>query len=187
MINLGKQTNSTNSKKKNDSLPPEKVYVLDASAIYNGILARNLDGRKFIPECVVAEVEGMFRGEALIAEGYSQKDVFTMLPTDASFKRVNVSAKETGDIQELSECDCSVLAIALDLLEQDFTVEILSDDYDIQNLASFMSIPYSGVAWKGITRVYRYYWVCPACGMKSKQKMKRCIECGTPMKRKSRK
>ncbi|NHJ49523.1 MAG: hypothetical protein FK733_17165 [Asgard group archaeon] len=173
---------NNNSQSRNSS---KQLYVLDASAIYNGILSHNLPGYKFLPECVISEIRDMIRGEALIEEALLYDDLRIVSTEVGYIKKVKQIAGETGDIQELSECDLSVIAVALGIVEQNKSVMIVSDDYDIQNLANYMKIPCRGVHWKGITSIHKYHWVCPACKTVSSEKRSYCLECGTEMKRKT--
>ncbi|HUT79898.1 MAG TPA: hypothetical protein VMZ29_01745 [Candidatus Bathyarchaeia archaeon] len=178
------------SKKNIGKDSPEKanqVYVLDASAIYNGILAHNLQGVKYVPECVLSEIEGMLRGEAIIEEALLYEDLKIISPELPFIRDSKQYAEETGDIQELSECDLSVIAVALSLKAQNLKAYIVSDDYDIQNLANHIGLKFRGVHWKGITSKYEYFWICPGCGFKSKKSYVECIECGTQMKKKAQK
>jgi len=162
----------------------EKAFVIDASAIFNGILSHNLHGKKYLPQCVTYEIEGMHRGEALLEEIAAKKDVIVTIPDKTAFTEVNHQANETGDIAELSECDMSVVAVAFELQSKNNLVEIITDDYDIQNLANYMGIPYKGIYWKGITQIHVYSWVCTGCGFKSKKQTNSCFECGSTMKKK---
>ena len=165
----------------------EKSFVIDASAIYNGVLSHKLLGKKYLPQCVTYEIQGMYRGEALLEEISVKKDVVVTIPTIESIKAIDDYAKRTGDIAELSECDIKVIALAYEIQLQGQSVEIITDDYDIQNLANYMNIPYKGIYWKGITWVHEYTWVCTGCGFKTKEKMETCYDCGSPMKKKVQK
>ena len=175
------ETNLSMKSKKKD------VIVLDASAIYNGVLTHNIPGIKYIPDCVLEEVRGMLKGEAIIEEALLYKELKVLAPDSESLTEIKQKASETGDIQELSDCDLSVLAIAKKLQKQYASVLILSDDYDIQNLANYIGLLCKGIHWKGITSLHEYLWICTGCGAKSKEKMKYCLECGTELIRKTQK
>jgi UPF0271 protein len=171
--------NKSNQKSSNIS------YVLDASAVYNGILAHNLKGLKYLPECVITEIQGMIRGEAIIEEALLYEDLKIASVEPDSLAKIKEVAQKTGDIQELSNCDLAVLSIAYTLIEQKIAVTIISDDYDIQNLAAYLNIPSRGIYWKGITSIHKYQWVCPACKAISVEKRTHCIECGTELKKRT--
>ncbi|MBN1328743.1 MAG: hypothetical protein JXA54_04640 [Candidatus Heimdallarchaeota archaeon] len=179
--------NPKKSLEKDSQEKTNQVYVLDASAIYNGILEHNLQGIKYVPECVISEIQGVLRGEAIIEEVQLYEDLKIISPEIPFIKESKQYAQETGDIQELSDCDLTVIAIALSLKSKNSKACIISDDYDIQNLANHLGLKFRGVHWKGITSKHEYIWVCPGCGFKSKKSYNECTECGTPMKKKAQK
>ncbi len=67
------------NRSKNSQLHSNNIYVLDASAIYNGVLTHNISGVKYIPQCVLEEVRGMMRGEALIEEALLYEELQTIV------------------------------------------------------------------------------------------------------------
>ena len=129
----------------------------------------------------------MMRGEALIEEALLYEELQTIVPDEEILLEIEKQARVTGDIHELSDCDLAVLAVAKSLSLKELDVIILSDDYDIQNLAAHIGLVCKGIHWKGITSIHEYFWVCPGCGNKSKTQTDNCIECGTEMKRKTHK
>lgn len=161
-----------------------KNVVLDASAIYNGILSQDLKGKKYLPLCVIEEIMGDFRGEAFLAEIKQDRSIIQTSPKKDFVTKAKKQAEKTGDIVELSSCDLEVLATALELYTEESSVELISDDYDIQNLAEFLKIPYRGIYWKGISSVHQYYWKCTGCGITSSKPQDECIECGSKMVKK---
>ena len=163
----------------------EKVFVLDASAIFNGILAQNLDGRKFVTECVIFEIQGMLRGEVLLEKISLSTDIIQTNPAQKSIRFIQKIASETGDIDELSSCDIEIISLAHELKKNNENVILITDDYDIQNLANSLQINFRGIYWKGIAYIHDYYWLCIGCGAKSKEKQEICIECGSEMKKKT--
>jgi UPF0271 protein len=170
---------------RENSNQKEKNFVLDASAIYNGVLSQNLPGKKYLPHCTIQEIEDMLRGEAFKEEIANTDNVVVLEPENSSITIITDNAKKTGDIEELSECDIHVLALALDLNKNKQYPMIISDDYDIQNLAKHLGLKFRVVHWKGITKLHEYFWLCTGCGAKSKEKQDTCIECGSPMKKKT--
>ena len=170
---------------KSSDKTSSKVFVLDASAIYNGILTHNLVGMKYLPDCVVDEIKGMLRGEAIIEEALLYDDVKIASPEPESINKIKDIAQKTGDIQELSDCDIAVLALGSSIYSENNQMRIISDDYDIQNLAKHIGLPYRGIQWKGITHTHEYLWICTGCGIISKDKIDTCIECGSEVKKKT--
>lgn len=171
--------------KEHGTITQNMNFVLDASAIYNGILSQNLSGKMYIPQCTILEIEDMLRGEAFKEEIIRSDKIIVRDPDDFSVNFITEGAKDTGDIVELSICDIQILALAFYLKKQNENPVIISDDYDIQNLAKHLGLKCRGVLWKGITKLYEYFWLCTGCGIKSKVKRDICIECGSPMKKKT--
>ncbi|MHA1185449.1 MAG: hypothetical protein ACTSSK_01035 [Candidatus Heimdallarchaeota archaeon] len=149
-------------------------FVLDASAIYNGVLSQNLPGRKYLPQCTAFKEEITNTDSVLVLD-----------PENSSVTIITDKAKSTGDIDELSDCDIQILALTLELKNKKLNPTIISDDYDIQNLAKHLGLKCRGVHWKGITKLHEYFWLCTGCGAKSKEKQDLCIECGSPIKKKT--
>jgi UPF0271 protein len=127
----------------------------------------------------------MMRGEAIIEEALLYDELQIIVPDNDILSEIKKQAKETGDIHELSDCDLAVLALARSLVLDAYEVVILSDDYDIQNLANHIGLLCKGIHWKGITSIHEYFWICPGCGNKSKKQVENCMECGTKMIRKT--
>ncbi|MFQ6054998.1 MAG: NOB1 family endonuclease [Methanosarcinales archaeon] len=88
-------------------------------------------------------------------------------------------AKKTGDISKLSKTDISLLAKALEYIDKD--VIIVTDDYAVQNVASYLKIKVKPIIqkkikkklqWKkqciGCGRYYTDKEVCPFCGCNTK-------------------
>ena len=63
----------------------------------------------------------------------------------------------------LSETDTSVLALALDLLEEGKNPIVVSDDYAVQNVAEGINIAYQSLATLGIRQKFEWTYYCPAC------------------------
>ena len=75
---------------------------------------------------------------------------------------VETSSIELGEASALSDADKEVLALALELKSLG-EVEIVSDDYSIQNMAEALGIGYRGLTTRGIRRRFRWLLYCPGC------------------------
>ena len=82
-----------------------------------------------------------------------------------------------GNLNDLSEADLSVLALALDF-KQEKEVEIWSGDFDIQNVCSSLNLKYYDLLKRSITEKRLFIWRCTACKMVYQKKMNHCTECG---------
>lgn len=98
-------------------------------------------------------------------------------PTSASLKKVREGASRTGDSTRLSPTDAEVLALAMDL-----GAVILTDDYSLQNLATYLGIPYRPIGLKGIRDVRRWRWRCVGCGKVFDKEMPDCPVCGSKLR-----
>ncbi len=63
----------------------------------------------------------------------------------------------------LSEPDKKLLALALDLLDSNYKVKVMTDDYSIQNVLKILDIPYGSIITEGIKGVYNWKKTCEAC------------------------
>lgn len=98
-------------------------------------------------------------------------------------------ANKVGDSFKLSETDMQLLSLALELKEQGYTPQIVTDDYSIQNVAKQLDIEFSALATLGIKRQLEWIRYCPACYKQypADSKFKECQVCGTELKRKPKK
>ncbi len=80
-------------------------------------------------------------------------------PTAGGLDRARAAATETGDLSGLSTVDIEILAIALE-----HNVELVTDDYRLQNICTHLSPPWSGVIQDGIRETWSWVLKCPGCG-----------------------
>ena len=109
-------------------------------------------------------------------------------PTKESSNAAKGSASKVGDSFKLSEADMQLLALALELKQEGYAPQIVTDDYSIQNVATQMGIGFSALATFGIKRLLEWIRYCPACHKEypANTKSKECQVCGTELKRKPR-
>jgi UPF0271 protein len=109
-------------------------------------------------------------------------------PTQEFLNKVKVSANRVGDLFFLSETDMKILALALELKANNYTPQIVSDDYSIQNVAAQMGIKFLSLATFGIRRLLEWIRYCPACHREypADYNSRTCPVCGTELKRKPR-
>jgi endoribonuclease Nob1 len=109
-------------------------------------------------------------------------------PTQEFSVAAKASASKVGDSHKLSEADMQLLSLALELKEQGYTPQIVTDDYSIQNVAKQLGIEFLALATFGIKRLLEWIRYCPACHKQypPNSKFKECQICGTELKRKPR-
>jgi UPF0271 protein len=157
-----------------------KVYVLDTSALIGGFSPGKEEAEQVTVPLVWEELrEGLSRSR--LETGLLEKKVKLLESPQEEAKEVERLVKKTGD--RLSRTDEELLALALSLKKEGKEVEVITDDYGIQNLASLMGIPHRGLLMPGIRRVLRWSKVCPACGRKYPVKTLRCSSCGSELKK----
>ncbi|WP_297512683.1 PIN domain-containing protein, partial [Thermococcus sp.] len=101
-----------------------------------------------------------------------------LVPSKESVEVVMEAARKTGELNELSEADIEVLALAYEL-----KATLLTDDYNLQNIAKTLGIPFKTLK-RGIKRVIRWNYVCIGCGKRFSEMPPEgvCPDCGSPVR-----
>jgi len=141
--------------------------VLDTSAL---LLGKPLpsDFEYYAPPMVMEEIEKKL--------GSCPMEIFVMMPEKKFMEKVVEMAKKTGDYKKLSEADIEVLALALQL-----NACILTEDFSIQNVASFLGIDFYGD--KEIREIRHWIFRCTGCGRYFDVFVETCPYCGHEVKR----
>ncbi|MFA5220834.1 MAG: nucleotide-binding protein [Methanoregula sp.] len=112
-------------------------------------------------------------------EKYVSAGLRVLAPQKEIIKLVRTAAEKTRDSGVISETDCEIIALALDL-----KAVIYTDDFAIQNIAMELHIPVhpiqqrtaKKIVWKyrcsGCGRYFETDGECPICGSKIKRKLK---------------
>ena len=109
--------------------------------------------------------------------GYWEHALKITHPEADALKRVKEAAEKTGDLSRLSQTDMEIIALALEL-----EATVLTDDYSIQNLATYMGIEYKTVGLKGIRKLIKWKFRCTGCGRIWNKEYRECPVCGSPLK-----
>jgi len=109
-------------------------------------------------------------------------DAKILEPKREFVERVKKVAAKTGDLEKLSKTDLDVLALAKEL-----KAVIVSDDYNVQNVAERMGVKAIPVFSRGISKLFVWRKYCPACKKFLKDELNECPVCGTKLKRVPRK
>lgn len=149
-------------------------YVLDATVIRSGMQISGQD-EWYTTQSVMNELrKGRPAKDAgLLSDIYLK----VLIPAKENMVRVKAQAKQTGDIDRLSDTDLDVLALALEL-----GAIIVSDDYSVQNVARSMSINFISGVQPGIKEVYTWTLRCKGCGRFYEKKIDNCPVCGSALK-----
>ena len=147
-------------------------FVLDTSAIIYLQDFRRFD-EIFVPTLVVEEVRDIISKIKLGA-----LNLKTLEPDEKFLEEVKNIAKKTGDLEKLSKADIQVLALAKEL-----KANIVSDDYNIQNVAKRLGIKFIPVFSKGIKKIFYWKKFCSNCKKYFNPDLKECPVCGAKLKR----
>ncbi|AHL22640.1 type II toxin-antitoxin system VapC family toxin [Thermococcus nautili] len=148
------------------------MQVIDAAIFIQGIDVEGFTTPKVVEE--VKDSESKLFLEGLISAG----KVKVLVPSKESVEAVMEAARRTGELNELSEADVEVLALAYEL-----KATLLTDDYNLQNIARTLGIPFKTLK-RGIKRVIRWNYVCIGCGKRFSEMPPGgvCPDCGSPVK-----
>jgi UPF0271 protein len=162
------------------------TYVLDTSAfIYRTIPD---DGE-------IVTTPGVY-GEVKDEQSRLQLDMLhglRVVPPEEAFTRtVAQLAEATGDDQRLSQTDRELLALALQEKAAGKDVELLTDDYSVQNIARKAGLRIKALRQKKSR--YGIVWEkrCVGCGRaypeggKASPDGDTCVVCGSPLRQKKR-
>lgn len=149
-------------------------YVLDASAFFSGI-DFSLENELYTSPLIVEELK---HGKMKRKLGYLIESGLKVLsPSENVVEIVRNFAKKTKDIERISKADLEILALALDL-----NAVLLTDDYSLQNLASFLKIKYQPILQIGITKEIEWRYRCKGCGRYFEKMYNECPVCGSKLK-----
>ena len=138
-----------------------RVHILDTSAFVAGFVPSG-EGEFVTVSSVLREITN--EKERMVAEIAVEQGGLTLEdPGPEAMGKVKEAATTSGDLGLLSDTDMEVLALALEKMGQGHEVLILTDDYDIQNVATNMGIPYRPMAERGIGRVFKWLIICKGC------------------------
>ena len=167
-------------KMKTDRKP--KILIVDTSAILSGKPLDFKDFKIVTAPGIKKELKPGGRDYRSF-EFLIEKGLTIYSPSKESIKKMNGMSKKTGDIGRLSETDLEILAIAFEIKERDIEEPIiLTDDYSIQNVAQTYNIRFETISQKGITKRFKWNFICRGCGKKFKDNIKFCPICGAQIK-----
>lgn len=115
-------------------------YVLDSSVFINStFLSISESDEHYTSESVVGEVKDI-SSRMLLQTALESGRIRKHIPLDSAIARVRGMAGNVGSQRRLSRTDTELLAMALEL-----NATLVTDDYEMQNLASHLGISFKGV------------------------------------------
>jgi UPF0271 protein len=151
--------------------------ILDASAFYAGVPFGS-SSDCYTTSLVYDEIKHIKKNHEVLETLLETNRLKIREPDKISIDLAIKSSKSTGDYQQLSKQDISIIALCIDLKG-----EIITDDFAISNVAKNLSLKISPIMTKGIKDVGKWVYYCPGCRSNHKNG-KECPSCGTPLKRK---
>ncbi len=159
-----------------------KCVVLDSGAIFK-IDISVLPFSFFTTQSVLSEIKNR-RTVSRIDFAISAGRLSIQNPNNNSIEKIQEVATKTGDIAVLSHVDIDVLALAYELKGSNEDVELWSNDFAVQNVASILNISWRSPEYR-IKSVLIWEFKCPGCGKRFKKLTHDglCDVCGTPLRR----
>ncbi len=151
--------------------------ILDASAFYAGIPFRT-SSDCYTTSLVYDEIKHIKKNQEVLETLLETNRLKIRDPDKESLESAIKASKNTGDYQQLSKQDISIIGLCIDL-----SGEIITDDFAISNVAKNLGLKISPVMTEGIKDVGKWVHYCPGCRSNHKNG-KECPTCGTPLKKK---
>jgi len=151
--------------------------ILDASAFYAGVPFGSTDDC-YTTSLVYDEIKHIKKNQDVLGTLFETNRLKIREPDKESTTTAVKAAKDTGDYQQLSKQDVSIIALCIEL-----NGEIISDDFAILNVARNLGLKISPIMTQGISDVGKWVHYCPGC-RKNHTSGNECQMCGTPLKRK---
>ena len=162
-----------------------KALVLDTSAFIQGFNTSDLNMILYTTQLVIDEIRDEMA--KIRADNWRQTGKLVIqMPDEEATQHILSNSRRMGEARTLSETDHSVLALAYQLSQQGYDVNLVSDDYSVQNLADELGLKYTGMNTMGIKRRFQWIHYCPGCRRQfpEPQPENICPICGTELKRK---
>ncbi len=154
------------------------VFIVDTSAILSG-KPLDFDGEIATTESVESEITKEGRDLRLF-NFMKEKGLKIYRPKRRYIEEIKKIIAEKGEIVRLSSTDKDILALALEM-KKNRHVCIVTDDYSIQNVASFLGVEYKGISQIGISKRFVWRYRCTGCKKIFKEYTPICPICGSPV------
>ncbi|KAF6246475.1 nucleotide-binding protein [Nitrosopumilus sp. b3] len=151
--------------------------ILDASAFYAGVPFGSADDC-YTTSLVYDEIKHIKKNQDALGTLLETNRLKIREPDKESTMAAVKAARDTGDYQQLSKQDVSILALCIEL-----NGEIISDDFAISNVARNLGLKISPIMTQGISDVGKWVHYCPGCRT-NHSSGNECPMCGTSLKRK---
>jgi UPF0271 protein len=170
------------------------IYIFDTSAFIKGMDVSVLQEYEcYTTSEVLSEIKHKFTRQK-IDTALLTGNLKIQYPDPSAIKIVKKIAQKSGDLQFLSATDIGIIALALTLqgihTEDEETtpirvrIEVVTDDYSIQNVLSQLQISSRSYMQKGIDEFIQWQIYCPICNaIYESSENSRCPKCEVNLKR----
>lgn len=149
--------------------------ILDATSFYAGIPFSSPEVSYTTPQ-VFDEIKHIKKSQDAITALVDTGRLRVVEPEEKFVQMVLKKSQETGDYQQLSDGDVSVLALCLQL-----GGELLTDDFAASNVAKHMGLKVLPIMTRGAEK-RNWTYFCPGCSA-SFSKLSVCPTCGSRLVR----
>ena len=136
------------------------IYVADASSFLNIFNFDFQNDFYYTVPGVLAEIRDP-KNKMIMNLGLSSNHLIEAIASKESIGEIKKLMNDLAP--NLSETDINVLALALDFKKEGKKFELKTDDYQIQNLAFKLGVPFKSIMMKGIKKQATFYFQCSAC------------------------
>lgn len=164
----------------------KRLLILDTSAILTGIQSSLPNTDAYTTQLVISEAKRKLKEENK-TDTLDIRSLIIMEPSLEAVNSVITHSLKLGEKSNLSPVDISVLALGKQLLDDSTgEIEILTDDYSIQNVANAFGLKFHSIATQRIKKQIRWIYYCKGCRTKYEipPKNMRCTICGSEISRK---
>ncbi len=151
--------------------------IIDASAFYAGIPFRS-SNEFYTTSLIFDEIKHIKKNHGAIDILLATNRLKIQDPSSEFIDIAIEESKKTGDFNQLSKQDVSLIALCLQRKG-----ELITDDFAISNLAKNLDIKVSPLMTSGIKDVGIWIFYCPGC-RKNFDSGSECPSCGSILKRK---
>jgi len=178
---------------KNNSMKEKTpIHIFDANIFLTGIDFNIIEGTVYTTPSIIEEVKAIRYEEKnriildRIFVAIEGKKLLIKSPNEEYIEIVKKISKKTGDFKALSDADKELIALSLELIQNQVkNIIVYSNDYSVENLCSELNIPYSPLFKEGIEKKIIWEVYCPSCyNIQSPEDLyKMCENCGSKLRR----
>jgi len=140
-----------------------KFRVIDTTALLTWHIPDNDKYQNVTVSAIINEIKKDELTRTIIESYLESGKIRVLEPSEDSIKKATRKAVETGDKIRMSDSDLRLLALAIELKNKGYYVEVITDDFAIQNILKRLNIKtYS--YFREIREAYNWILICEKCG-----------------------